>query len=74
MAAIALSPPHSYSIVSMDCGSSQPVPVVPATTRILRLKASVRCSSCTAIFARPAAVSAHRGRRRRGSAPARARR
>ncbi len=56
--AIAVSPAQRYSNESVDCGSSQPVPVAPATTRTDRSNAPVRSSSCTASAARSCALGA----------------
>ncbi len=58
MPTMASSPFHSYSMVSTVCGSSHPVPVVPATTSSARSKAPVRSSSFTASAARSCAVDA----------------
>ena len=46
--ATAVSPPYMYSSGSIMFGFTQPVPVVVATTRTLRLNAPVRSSSLTA--------------------------
>ena len=58
MVTSALSPFQMYSSESADCGSIQPVPVVPITTRTSRDQASVRSSSLTASCARSSAVGA----------------
>ena len=54
----AVSPCHRYSSEFDDCGSIQPVPVVPMTTSTSRDQASVRSSSLTASLARSSAVGA----------------
>ena len=58
MVTSAVSPFQRYSSESADCGSIQPVPVVPITTSTSRDQASVRSSSLTARAARSSAVGA----------------
>jgi hypothetical protein len=58
MATIAVSPLNSYSSAVLAAGSTQPVPVVVATTSTERSKPPARCRSRTARAARSPGSSA----------------
>ena len=58
MATMALSPFITYSSESLAAGSTQPVPVVVATTRTSRSNPPARSSSRTASAARSSTSSA----------------
>ena len=55
-ATVAVFPDCRYSTESTACGSSQPAPVVVATTSTFRSKPPVRSSSRTAVATRSARV------------------
>jgi hypothetical protein len=60
MATMAESPPVRYSKLSMAPESSQPLPVVVATSRLVRSKPPARSRSSTASSARSSTSSADR--------------